>query len=479
LESFLATANNGASMNDYAPWLRHSFLTMWAHSFTPTGNGWITVGDVEDFSFNYDLEPSTFQVERADAAGLGFYMNLFVRAGMDEEASWAKHFMQSLPRESDSDRIYAMMADHDDLPAVDHRTAAPTVQLDSGFDVLFDRTSWSANASFLLARAGWSGVDHTHGDVGHFQLFRRGRWITHEAIGYDGIAADAAGHNVLSMQVGGPDDEPRVTQYRYGPGNTQRIIRADSRPAHTLLVADTTGVYTSYEGLSYDYDVAQRSILWIKGDEQSADDLIVVYDLVDATRDGLTKQWTTHWDVAPDIDGQRATFVLPAPGGDQHVAVDIVSPAGATLSARTPSGTPDEFPSTLYTHGLEVDPGTDATLRMVAVVRAADSAAPIAVEASAVNSNEFHGALSGDELVVFPAAPIPATLSGGSVSVDHEGPLRAWITGLTPDAAYDVTVTRNGATIAIAISTGTEFQADASGLIAANIDTNGTVTSVY
>ncbi len=479
LESFWATSNSGAALQEYGPWLRHNFLSMWVHAFTPSGKGWITVGDVEDFTFNYDLEPSSFGVERSDGAALGFYMGLFAKAGMDREAGWARHFLNELPRHGDSDRVYSLMFDHDGLTSIDYRDDAATVQFDSGLGVLLDRTSWSEDASFLVARAGWTGVDHLHGDSGHFQLYRRGRWITHEAIGYDGIVAKAEGHNVLALQLRGYDGDPMLGQYRFASANTQRVLRAASHSAHTFLVADNTGAYTSYENLSYAYDSVQRSLLWIKGGDGVGDDIIVSYDLVDANVDGLSKLWTTHWDVVPEIDGSRATMSLSAPGGTQRVELDVVATTPVTLAAHAPMGNPDDFPSTMYTHRLTVDPGTSPNARLISVMRVSDESTPTTAPARQVSSDDLIGVVSGGELVLFPKAPIPVGLSAASISLNHTGPLRAWVTGLPPNTTYSIAVSRSGTELSLSLGEGGDFAADAAGVVAVTIADDGAIAPVY
>ncbi|MBI2569742.1 MAG: hypothetical protein HYV63_22285 [Candidatus Schekmanbacteria bacterium] len=499
LHTAWALANAGISPAENSGFFLHNLLVYFFYSLSPRQRGFVTMGDVEDFSYNYGVEPSSFQLEAVDATVLAFHQGLLGRAGLTTEAGWARRMQRALyPPAASPEAIAMLLFDTDQIPERDHRDTLATAFLDSGFGVFFDRSSWSAQASSLFFQSGWRYVDHRHADSGHFQLYRAGRWITHEAIGYDGPAAQDRGHNIPLLQIadesGGGGDH--VGQYLYDPiGNIIRLLGASSGAYHAFSVADMTGAYGSFRQHSENYDRVQRALFWLKTDEAGAPDVVVVYDVIDAGAQApatLERRIQLHFDAAPVIDAPHATVLLPGET-PQRVEVSVLAPADATLSAQVPEGEPDTYPGPLYTHRLvaAANASTAAApkLRFVTVLSAQDIGAPAPAVPRTAAGADWRVVVSGSDAVVLPEAGWEEDGSGDagagaevSVTIDAAPPLRVWITALAPLGTYAVTAAPSGdggGGTLLTLAPGGGPRADSFGVLAISVAADYTVAPLY
>jgi len=486
MQTFLALHNNGYAATPYADFVSNNLVSMVLQLFSPSQLGFATAGDVEDFSFNWLVEANSFQLEEADAGLLTLHAAVLESASFAEEAAWARYAASELYEDQESpDGFYRLLLEADNNAETDHRQELASCHLDSGLGILFDRSSWSSDASHLLSRAGWNGVDHSHGDIGHFQLFRRGRWITHEAIGYDGTAADGIGHNVLLLQV--PDEGSPGTpgQSRFATSRN-RLIRVSSGEHHSAFTADITGAYSSFREPERYYSNVQRSLVWLKTDELGSPDVMLLRDYINRSPSapaGLVSRWQLHIDENPTINGRRADVALTAPTIDQQLAIDVLLPADASLTVIEPEGPPDGYPAQIYTHRLMVDTAADVTERVfLTVLQAADSPATAPPTPVTVDSTGFEGALVGSDLVLINKTA--QTLDGGgalslNVGITTTDALRVFVLGMDPDNLFEVAADQNGATLSINIVLGAAIAADSGGMLAFMIDGARSVTPLY
>jgi len=471
-----ALHNAGVPAHGYAPFVRNNLLSFVIHPLTPRRRGYSTWGDMEDFVGNFDQEPSTFRVG-AYAPLLAFHIGILSAAGLTEEAGWARHLLleQNEPRR-DPEGLPLLLFETSSVDSVNYRDTMSTAYWASGKGIVYDRTDWSENASFVQMQGGWTGVDHHHGDQGHFQWYRKGRWITHEAAGYDGVGASGWGHNTLLLQGRERDDAGDVPQLYYVERQHtggQRIESAGTGAHHTLTTMESTGSYNSHEVQSYYYDRVQRALLWLKAPGDTSE-IVVVYDSVDnnsSAPTGLSHRWNLQLDGTPSIDGRHASVEL----GEQRLDIDVVLPTTASLSSESASGEPGDFPGPLYNPRLVVNPGdADDGLRMVSVLRASDGGG--ALNPRAVSGDTMQGALVGTQLVLFSRGGAAAgDVQNASVSVPVKGPVRVWLVGLAARASYSVTM--SGDTLSVV--SGGSLTADSSGLLAVDIDSNGSASPVY
>ncbi len=486
MQSFWALSNAGISPATYSQFIENNFLSHFVYPLTPSGLGYTTWGDVEGFEGHFDIEPNSFPIRSGTSRLMAMHLGLLDTAGRATSASWARWLLQEqFGDERDEAAAAGLLFVTDEIQPKDYKDELPLSYLTSGFGLFFDRLSWLVDSSMLFFRAGWTGVDHSHGDQGHLQFYRRGRWITHEAVGYSGPASSGWGHNVLLLQR--KLDEGDETGQFYMPGvvqSDQKVLRASAQSGHTLAIADITGSYLSDENDSDYYQAVQRSVLWLKGDGAGPDNLWI-YDLVDpgpSAPGNYERRWVMHFDEAPVTSGNRASLELSASPADQAVEVHFVHPAGVGLSVVPGDGSPGDFPGRLYLPHLVADPQLDGSkLRMLTLLRVSD-AGTAAADPQGISSAEFIGALSGGDLVLFSKTAASGIVDGvpqGTVEVDAAGDLRAWITGLIPSAKYDVTATRQGEKLTLTVKVGQALPADAGGMVAVNIAAGGEVSPIY
>jgi hypothetical protein len=471
-----ALHNAGVPAQSYAPFVRHNLLSFVIHPLTPRRKGYTTWGDIEDFTGNAENEPHTYRVGAYETL-LAFHIGILSAAGMTDAAGWARSLLlEQVEPDGLPDGLPLLLFETDSITSRNYTEELSTAYLASGKGILFDRTDWSTGASFIQVQAGWTGVDHTHGDAGHFQWYRKGRWITHEAAGYDGPGATGLGHNTLMLQgrdLDGGADGPQLYYTLGQQSGGQRLVRASSGSQHTLAQMELTGSYNSHVVASYYYDRVQRAVLWIKapGDDS---EIVVVYDSVDNSSTapaGLRHRWNLHLDAAPSIDDRRASVDL----GEQRLLIDIVSPSSASLSAEQPAGSAGDFPGPVYTHRLVVDTGDAADgLRMVSVLRASDGSSSLS--ATEVVGDTMRGALVGTQLVLFAdEGAATAAVECATVPLSAGGPLRVWLVGLVPGAEYSVALDGGNLTM----TRGGSLTADSAGVLAVDIDAAGSVTATY
>src|SRR5262249_52787308 len=146
------------------------------HTTTPRLKGLTTFGDVDQYADNAANEPASASVYLFHLDLIALQMGLLRAAGRDKEAGMARAYMNAISTPHNvQNRAHMLMFDTAALPEVDWRKTIPSVFYDSGFGLFYDRTSWSEGAGMLVARAGWSGVDHSQEEQGHFQWYRKGR----------------------------------------------------------------------------------------------------------------------------------------------------------------------------------------------------------------------------------------------------------------------------------------------------------------
>jgi len=77
----------------------------------------------------------------------------------------------------------------------------PLTFLADGTDTYTARTSWSdADASSLYMTADKYSVDHQNNNALHFDIARKGRWLTSDVVGYEGDSTFAIAHNTILIE---------------------------------------------------------------------------------------------------------------------------------------------------------------------------------------------------------------------------------------------------------------------------------------
>lgn len=466
LHTLHALSNVGGQVDGYAPWVWNNLQSIHIHALTPHQQGFATFGDLDAYD-NFGIEPNSLPIQYGGGSMLAMQMGFLDRAGFSEQAGHAKwHIENVFPADEYGSSWAMLMNDHDGLASRTNDEGLSTTYFDSGLGHFYDRTGWDQDASFFVFHAGWTGVDHSHEDAGSFQIYRKGVWLTGEALGYDGPAALAGGHNVPALSIEYEGEGERVGQFVSDAESPGRIIRTSSQSGYAYVAADLTGNYSSGRYHSHNYDAVERHILWLKPSAEDADDRVVVYDLID-NRSGATpseRSWQLHVDTAhlasePVIVDSAASYQA-----ESNVQVDVVLPAGLTLSFDGPQGTHSNNPADVYTGRLRADAqSSDAALRYLSVLRASD--APTSVTAAGVDSSDVVGVVSGSDLVLFQRAANAAVSAAQTADVSTSGVTTVWWTGLIPGEKYSLDSSGSSVTL----TPGGSLTADDAGVVLGSI----------
>jgi hypothetical protein len=188
------------------------------------------------------------------------------------------------------------------------------------------RNQWGPNATVLSLQLGVTTDEgHQHTDVGSWQLWRKGWWLSRETTGYSqditgvgGAAVDAgtaSAHNVLFVNGQGPAAGRRVGQ--------AIVKRLESQPAYFYANADLTPAYRSTHPVLDNAAVVhvEREYIFIRPFET-----VVTFDRLESVSSSQPKLFITHFESAPTVDEERRQIVY-AQGG-QTLRMTTVLPAG-------------------------------------------------------------------------------------------------------------------------------------------------------
>jgi hypothetical protein len=362
--------------------------------------------------------------------------------------------------------------------ATDPRPGYPTAFYDAAQGRLVEHSDWTANGAMFDFRCSWISINHQQADANQFEFYRKGEWLTKGVANYDnnvvGLTTDY--HNTLSLKNWCQNGVPTSLGWWEGPfwanGSQWQLGGSAGDPTATVSVqanytfayGDTTNLYNrpsqwTPANAAMDILHASRSILWLKPDH------IVVYDRATSQTAGLFKRFNLALTGAPVINGNVVTTTT---AGGQHLYISSLLPAGATI--------------TNYAVGPELNPiaelepsnnriaiETNANLtdvRFLHVLQGADGSQavdPTALVQSTAGTT-FDGALILDTVVMF-KHDIAATFTSTSYAVPATT-AHQYLTDLTPNTGYTVTVTASGATLNVTVTAGGTTMTDSAGVLA-------------
>ncbi|WP_293752416.1 hypothetical protein, partial [uncultured Paraglaciecola sp.] len=244
---------------------------------------------------------------------------------------------------------------------MDHAQAYPTHFFDGGMGFFFDRTSWQDDASLLVTHNGWRHVDHMHIDEGALQFYRKGTWLLHRNVGYDGDSGLCAANATLCLQQQSffEADEQARDDVRYStmiPGAANNKI--DVNANYDFIEMDLTNAFSvqnnSFKGKNY--NKVERNVVWFKGSSDKADHM-VVYDYVDTLPeyDYLNKGVNFVFRYQPTIAGNVTSMARDG----QELAIISQLSDDKTLSVIDP--VLDDSVGEDYTYNLDVKSNSNQT----------------------------------------------------------------------------------------------------------------------
>ncbi len=361
----------------------------------------------------------------------------------------------------------------------DPRPGYPTLFNDPLGGRIVAHTDWTPGGTMFDYRASWESINHQEGNAGQFELFRNGEWLTKELSNYDnnGLGMTTYYHNSLGIQntctsctnpaslIGSFEqgEFANGSQWQLGENAGDPTTASSNGPGYVFADTDMTNLYNKPNqwtpGNAFvQVTKATRSILWLNSD------YIVTYDRATTLNPGLFKRYNLTLVTNPVINGKVATETLAS---GQQLFVQTLLPANATVAARNVVAdltTIAELEPSKYVMTVE-EKSNPADIRFLHVLQGANAGASM-IPATHVSSNSgtlFDGAVFGANAVYF---PVNAGSFTGTSLPAPAGVHTVFVAGLTPNAAYSVSVQANGAANTVVVSpAGSGTTTDAAGLL--------------
>lgn len=361
-------------------------------------------------------------------------------------------------------------------PGVTPSDPRPALALDyyaPGLNRVFSRTGWEADATWFNYRLSWNSIDHQMADGNHFEFYRNGEWLTKGRTGYANIAEGIASsefYNTLTIGNDRPMDRDdsdwrvdlwqRGSQWNLVSAGDPTLLAYSANELFTYVTGDATPLYNSTSEGATAVLHASRSLVWLKPD------VVFVYDRAETRGEGYVKRWWLQLAQPATVNGQQAVSTTP---GGQQLFVTVLLPANASLQAVNSA---ESFVEDTVAHHEPMQvrlmteaPGAPAVVQMLHVLQGADGGAT-ASPVTLVQSEDgfWEGGVVGGVVVMF-AKTVDQTLTA---SIAYTAPAETAthiITGLTPGGSYDVQITTTAKGLQVTIQHGTQFQADASGVL--------------
>jgi hypothetical protein len=180
-----------------------------------------------------------------------------------------------------------------------------------GVGVLYARSGWETDATWVNLIAGPYSESHAHHDQGSFMLYK-GEWLAYDANvqSESGISQGEALHNLVRIAEG-------ATTVRMREGTESAMVALARGEGWLHAAADLTPAYDGHPAVSR----VEREVVFLEPD------CLVVFDRV-TTAPGTTQTWQLNTPIQPSLAGARATMT-----GAQHtLRVERLAPASAATS---------------------------------------------------------------------------------------------------------------------------------------------------
>ncbi len=263
------------------------------------------------------------------------------------------------------------------LLQADARRSLPLTRHFDGIGLVVARSDWSPDATYLTFKAGDNYWSHSHLDQGAFTLYKGGGLAldsgfygpqygsdhhmnyTYQSIAHNLVTVTdpddtAPAHGTHARAIANDGGQRRVgSGWGLAPAPLDLDAWLDGRELyHTgvmqqvhdggdgvVMIADLTPAYTNSHSAAGEFSHRTRRVerMWRTLVYDRRADVVIVRDLVAATRPEFRKRWLLHAQHAPQIAGPRFTVQVPpdperrARGGRLHGVV--IRPAQPDLRA--------------------------------------------------------------------------------------------------------------------------------------------------
>jgi hypothetical protein len=275
---------------------------------------------------------------------------------------------------------------------------------------------------------------HNNRDPGSFQLWRGGRWISRQTVGYINDVAgynygkpvdttDSVAHNTVLI-----DGRGVTTAYPQKMKGLPIMHRLQTDPAFTYADVDLTPVYRTPSADSADNPAAvhvEREYLFVRSLET-----LVVLDRLQSDTAARAKTFLLHSETSPTVeDAQHVTLT----NGTQALRMTTLVPANPTIRVvnEQQDGSGNQIPNDakLGQYRVEVDTTGDPLSYILTVLQAKDASAAALAPSVVSTSAGFTVSLGSSVTISFVTG---ATSSGGSISIGGtKTNLRADVQGIS------------------------------------------------
>ena len=287
----------------------------------------------------------------------------------------------------------------------------------------YGHNAWGATGTAFHWQMGdyaAGGVGHTHKDFGNFQIWRGGRWLTRESVGYSDTYTDFAGmgsidsaetvaHNTLLIDGKGfadPSDN--------GVDGPAVVRRLESQADYAYADVDLTKTYRNSDKNHPDRDNpavahAERELVFVRGLETTVILDRVASNAVGGTSaESITKSFLAHFEKAPVVDDpNHVTYT----SGTQSLRLSVLVPAAPTTRVIDEKSAKNDANGQFR---LEVVTSGAAQSYFLTVLQAKDASAPALAPAVVDDGTNFTVTLDSTHSVVLTKG---ATSAGGSITV--------------------------------------------------------------
>jgi hypothetical protein len=370
--------------------------------------------------------------------------------------------------------LYFLLFDPDAPAPADPRPDLPLSHVAAGIGRLLVRTSWDDDATWVTWALGWNTVDHQHGDGNQFEFYRQGEWLTKERTGYGFNIGSSDYHNTLALENDPPEhNEPddyrsilfqRGSQWLASPSGDPVLLATRVTDDYVYALGDATNLYNSDYEASVDILHASRSIVWLQPDH------IVIYDRAASKTAGRFKRFWLNLPTEGEV-AENVTTMTTA--GGQQLVVTTLLPADADITTEPAepleeNGEPAQGEPMQFRLRVEA-PGGPRDVRFLHILQGLDAggAADTVTLIESSGGTAFAGAVVAGTAVLFPVE-IGTEVTELTYTVPA-GSSRHLITGLVPDAGYDIETEDANGERAVTIRAGSAQTADAGGVLVLNL----------
>jgi len=197
----------------------------------------------------------------------------------------------------------------------------------TGIKYLYGRSSWNPGATLIQVQMGEPvGVGHAHEDLGNWDIWRGGRWLSRESTGYANVlrgyggVGQAGSENLIAHNTIAMNQKSALPGIRRGPAVVRRL---ESRNAYTYANVDLSDIYRSDDGHPQIDDPTvshvEREFLFLRDFEA-----LIIFDRLAVTTSSVKRTFIAHFETNPAIEDANH---VSSTNGSQLVRVSTLLPA--------------------------------------------------------------------------------------------------------------------------------------------------------